>query len=129
MRMRFCVPAVPMSALLLSACANFWTIPGEPLTTAELCARAESVPVRSAPAGVGYRSTFSKTQATASALYLQAAADPLSAPALYVQANSLLRSTRTYNRSFEESHRISSGHDYWSDRCREAQEREAKHGR
>jgi len=126
MRMPFGVPAAVMSALLLSACANFWTIPGEPLTTADLCARAEDVDVRSAPGGVGYRSIANKSGLTAEALRNQAASGEYRfAGALYAQANSLVLHPPEKT-DFSSSERYSSGRNYWKDRCQEARERDER---
>ena len=110
-----------------SSCAHFWTIPGEPLTTEEVCERAQPAHVRSAPGGVGYRSLVDKNRLSANALYeLAAAGDPRFAFPLYVQANSLLRQARTYRSDFSMSERRSMGPDYWTVRCRQARERDLR---
>lgn len=123
---QFGVPVAMMGALLLSACANFWTIPGEPLTTAELCARAEDVNVRSAPGGVGHRSIADKSRLTVEALRNQAASGEYRfAAALYAQANSLILHPPERS-DFSAGERYSSGRNYWKDRCREARERDER---
>jgi hypothetical protein len=123
-RARFTLGVAILATGIAGGCAHFWTIPGEPLATEEICARAEAAHARSVAPGVGYRTGYLKNRLSAEALYNQAMVDRLAAPGLISQANSLLKQD---NRDWmSASDRRSSGPGYWVLRCREARERDER---